>query len=853
MSSHSHTGRLSVLTVLVILISSISVSALAAGDMPPLRRTPPALPLSISVGAYRGQVVHTPHWIHSQSTTADSAPPPDPSLDTLILPLSAGLSMISIPLETPSQTLSDLLPNLPDGSRVWTWDVGEQQFVEGFDRTLPLGQGALLYLPAPSIITVTGTAAASDEVPVELTQGWNLIGVPYNLELVRSQQSVTVDYIDTPFNDAVAAGAVDDNVFSLDVNGYQRVGPDDSFEPMHAYWLYATSQSLLKMEPTLLSAGAGFSPAFWIAEKIGGAAVTWGVGQLLTSLEPAQPDPFDVVNAKLDSINNQIGDIRSTQVAMLAAVNLNRQELGDATARILTAVQNGRVLDVENKLTSYYDDTTAGRSLGYFQQQAGKHQSVSQQELTDFAFDVLYTYDFPSIYNQIYTAITGGTDGGVLDSYGDFVANASSPGTLSKRYELMQNYFNYLIGLQAKCAVLIVNAYNQLAAVPPYKGKPQPAANEGERWRLDNYNKKILPELAQYRTVVESILGRRMQLTRDARPLVVPVELRQMVWNADLVIMNIAGEPSGLRVHMLTNPGTITNTYLTLLTQYPGNTTDGRFNNIGCYSGSNPRCPADTVWTTLTGPGPYDDWKLNVFGGAPATMRQFNITTDWQLGRFILPLTASDFAGQSALNVSLSLQALPYIWKDQTETATVSSVDPLGRPSQSGKAFGSIIVLNRPMANMMLDGSCVVPYDVTAGLSRFTKPSGDSRNRMGFTCDRLDISGCYGTNGNYGVDCTASEIAIPFAYVGTAPAQIEILAHSDTWVDGPCVVSDTSSLSLWGPSQALGSQRNTLSGLVNLVPQTNYTFLMTNIAVVLPKARGCGTHVKFKDAFIFGR
>jgi len=67
-------------------------------------------------------------WVRvAQDTT-------NPNQQTVMLPLSGGITLISIPLRTDSQLLSDLLPNLPDGSRAWTWDAIQQQFVEGFDQ-----------------------------------------------------------------------------------------------------------------------------------------------------------------------------------------------------------------------------------------------------------------------------------------------------------------------------------------------------------------------------------------------------------------------------------------------------------------------------------------------------------------------------------------------------------------------------------------------------------------------------------------------------------------------------------------------------------------------------------------------
>lgn len=782
------------------------------------------------------------------SKATNGATPPNPLLDTLMLPLSPGVSMISIPLETDSQMLSDLLPNLPAGSRVWTWDAEDQQFVEGFEQTLAFGQGAFLYLPSPAMITITGTPAQSDQVPVELAAGWNLVGVPYDAELPRAAQTVTENLVDTPFNDAVNDGVILDMVYSLDIKGYQEVGPDDSFQSTHAYWLYSNDQSLLKMGPVappLLQIAP--TPGLWLAEKIGGAAANWAIGQLLTSLEPSQPDPFDVVNAKLDAIGNQLSDIQRTQTQILDAVNELSTLITDKTTQNLIETQQIRVLNVQTQLTTHFDDTEDATSFGYFQQKAAAHTPASQAELTEFAWNVLYKWKFPALYNDINTAINGaGVNGGILDQYGNFAVNASSAGTLTQRYQLLQDYFNYLIGLQTKCAALITNSYNVLATVPPYNNTAPPGANQGENWRKDAYAKKILPELERFRIVVESIAARRVNLTRNEQPIVIPVEVQQIFTAADLVIMNIAAEPQGLRIHVLTNPGSLTNAYLTLATAYNG--TSNEINNVGCSAASSPRCPAGTDWRTFTGPSPYDDWSLNLSG---QTIRQLSLTNDWKLGRIIVPMTYADFGGQQRFTATVGLRSFPNQWTDRNDNTTVMYFDPTGRPAASGTILGSIIVANRPMAKTVLDG-CSWRNQVTTTQKNY----GDSRNRMTFTCNQADVAGCNAEG--KAANCAWTTLSVPFVYVGPTPAVAEFVAHTESWVDGPCAVSlnnvhvtdyVTGQLVLASPYQ----EANSLSGLITFTPQRIYALRLTNIATAAANARGCGTHVKYKDSFVFGR
>ncbi len=181
------------------VIALLASVALAQGprlgtrlDGPP---APPPAPF-----ASRGEMLGSQHW---KRVAQDAT---DPNQQTVMLPLSSGITLISIPLRTDSQLLSDLLPNLPSGSRVWTWDANDQQFVEGFDQQLPFGQGAVLYVPSPTVITMTGETDLSTEIPLDLQNGWNLVGVPYDQPLPRGSQKVYVASIRTPFNDAVTNG-----------------------------------------------------------------------------------------------------------------------------------------------------------------------------------------------------------------------------------------------------------------------------------------------------------------------------------------------------------------------------------------------------------------------------------------------------------------------------------------------------------------------------------------------------------------------------------------------------------------------------------------------------------------------
>ena len=199
--------------------------------------------------------------IHNAEMHAVTAPdaPGVPGETTVFLELSAGLSIVSLPLRVQSEKLSDIFPNLPEGSRAWVWDASKQRFVEGLDSELPLGHACWLYVPFPVLLTVTGTPNLLQDVSVDLEKGWNLIGVPYGTALLRSQQEVYVDLARKRLNDAVAARDLGPVIYSFDMNGYETVDEDGSFEPLHGYWVYARGAELLELKRPGLSDPAGFA------------------------------------------------------------------------------------------------------------------------------------------------------------------------------------------------------------------------------------------------------------------------------------------------------------------------------------------------------------------------------------------------------------------------------------------------------------------------------------------------------------------------------------------------------------------------------------------------------------------
>ena len=648
----------------------------------------PPSPLLVQVGAARGAVLRP-----ASPRPATHSTPPSPGKDLLMLPLSAGLSMISIPLHTDSQTLSDLLPDLPDGARVWTWNPGQQAFVEGFDQTLSLGSGVFLYLPIPTVLVISGEDVVSSSIPVELKKGWNLVGVPYNYALPRFAQTVFVSGVKTAFNDAAEQGVIVEPVFTLDPSGSQRVDAAESFEPLHAYWVYATGDHLLELQPALLQNPAAVALAKWTAEQAGAAVAGWAVGQLIASISP---NPNQDILDKLDAMNKQVQSILDTQNRILDQFRVTQTQIRLSEEAIKQKVGEVNLESIRADVASRYDDAfNANGSLKWFAEQAKTadgRSRITDRNREEFARNVLTTWNFVRNFETIRNAIIPVSGDGVVDNFANQIVLSGATGaTLQDRYRAMELYFNSLVGLQVKCMTLITNAYNTLAAVP---GSGY-AAGDAERWRTETYAKAIAAETLRFRDAAERIIAANLRVASEPTeaPVSVPSELADVIIpSLDHFVYRLANEPAGVRVRVfvgvnLNEP----NTY-TIVDQ-------GNRPIMGLPS-------ADSgLWKTLPAGAPYDAWRFRNNPGAFATdlVPEFYRATTWIMYRTILPSTTAYGTYQLKLADKWGVtddSATPGLYG--FKAMRVGNVDDNNQPSATGSLFGTVTLAKRAAARTIL-------------------------------------------------------------------------------------------------------------------------------------------------------
>ncbi|HEY6893681.1 MAG TPA: hypothetical protein VI258_05920, partial [Rhodanobacteraceae bacterium] len=645
------------------------------------------------MGASRGAMLQTASL--SRHRAADGLLNP-PETTTVMLPLSAGISMVSIPLRTNSQLLSDLLPNLPEGSRVWRWDAAAQQFVEGFDQQLPLGQGIFLYVPSATVLTITGTTDTSSEIPVELSDGWNLVGVPYQTPMLRSTQIAYVSSVATNLNDAIAQGSISDTIYSFDTAGhFELVGENDLFQPMRAYWVYSSGVELLEMSPTLLGLPDRFD-RWMVAEKIGTIALNWAASYVIGQISP---DPQQPVLDKLNEIDKQIKDINARMDNVDAQFKATQTQISMVEQAILQAAKEVNLDAVRASVKAHYDTSTGGpQSYMYFEKQAltaAGQKSISDADRLEFANNVLGTWDFLTAFSIIDGAIDPPSGDGVMDNFANQIVlqqlrdangNPIAQGTLQDRYKSMEAYFNRLVGLQYKIMVLLTNAWTVKA-----KGD----TTQADAWRKADYADAIRREGLRFRKAAEKVIAASLRVSsgpNDA-PVSVPPEVADtIIPSLDFGVMNLISEAPGVRVRVfvgryLNEPDTYTiverNNRLTI-----------------------PLPSADSgLWTTIPAGTTYDAWRVRNNPGSFATdsVPEFYIDKYWILYSFTLPATTAfgtydlklvDKWGITDDNDTPALYGY--------RSMRVGNVDENNQPSAGGKLFGTVTLVKRAAARTML-------------------------------------------------------------------------------------------------------------------------------------------------------
>lgn len=123
------------------------------------------------------------------------------------------------------------------------WDRNSQTYT--FADTIEPGYGCWLYSYDEYELWVQCFSAAEDNYITNLEENWNIIGIPFDESVDKSDLIVTHNGTNYNWSDAVAQGLVSDYLFGWDGNAQSYVFAD-TLEPGHCYWLYAYQECTLR-------------------------------------------------------------------------------------------------------------------------------------------------------------------------------------------------------------------------------------------------------------------------------------------------------------------------------------------------------------------------------------------------------------------------------------------------------------------------------------------------------------------------------------------------------------------------------------------------------------------------------
>ncbi len=119
------------------------------------------------------------------------------------------------------------------------WSRSTQSYI--FADMLEPGYGYWVYTYDGCELRAKNISSAPDNYITELEENWNIVGVPYDQPVNKTDILVN----DISWSDAVTAGIINDYVFGWDRSG-QSYTFSDTFIPGYSYWSYAYQPCTLK-------------------------------------------------------------------------------------------------------------------------------------------------------------------------------------------------------------------------------------------------------------------------------------------------------------------------------------------------------------------------------------------------------------------------------------------------------------------------------------------------------------------------------------------------------------------------------------------------------------------------------
>jgi subtilase family serine protease len=167
---------------------------------------------------------------------------------------TSGLQMISLPFafqapDSAGELLNGLVtPSGITAYQIATWEPSTFQYTLSPTSPAKLPSPGLGYwarFGSSGSLTAIGTPIGSSTYSVQLKEGWNIIGNPYESSISIGSLLLKTSTISIPFTTAITDGIIQPNLYDYDGTNYVAHGIGDMMQSYDGYWIYSTTNCTL--------------------------------------------------------------------------------------------------------------------------------------------------------------------------------------------------------------------------------------------------------------------------------------------------------------------------------------------------------------------------------------------------------------------------------------------------------------------------------------------------------------------------------------------------------------------------------------------------------------------------------
>jgi hypothetical protein len=142
--------------------------------------------------------------------------------------------MISVPLALANPSPEAVFPA---GWPLYSWNAVANTYLGRSQITLAIGKGYWLKAPTAYNLSITGQPNMESSFTISLSQGWNLIGTPYEAAIGWSTVRVHKALVLKDLNDAISAGWIKSPFYRWTGSTYAGLVSGGAFQPKAGYWV----------------------------------------------------------------------------------------------------------------------------------------------------------------------------------------------------------------------------------------------------------------------------------------------------------------------------------------------------------------------------------------------------------------------------------------------------------------------------------------------------------------------------------------------------------------------------------------------------------------------------------------